>query len=231
MEDYAGKRAPKYLAYLRVSTREQGDSGLGLDAQRAQIQREAEARGWTLVREFVDVGVSGKSLLGRPALAAALELVTVGAADGLVSAKLDRLSRSVLDFASLASRAKVERWNLVALDLGIDMSTPAGRLMANVMASFAEHERDLIAQRTADALASLRQQGVRLGRPPALPRAVVARVVGSAEAGLGPTAIAHLLNEDKVPTAHGGRVWWPGTVRAVLRSQMAADVLVANHHE
>lgn len=68
-------------------------------------------------------------------------------------AKLDRLSRSVLDFAALMQRARRRGWNPVVLDLGVDTSMPAGALMANVMASFAEYERHLIGQRTSDALA------------------------------------------------------------------------------
>jgi Resolvase, N terminal domain len=80
-------------------------------------------------------------------------------------AKLDRLSRSLRDFAELMSRAQAQRWNLVALDLGIDLSTASGEFMANVMASAAPWERRIIGQRTKDALAVQRSQGVRLGRP------------------------------------------------------------------
>ncbi len=224
MTNQSSNHPPLYVSYLRVSTREQADSGLGLEAQRAQIHRELQLHGWHLQREFVDSGSSGKSLHGRPALSAALAEVSSGKVSGLVAAKLDRISRSVLDFASLTGQARSEGWNLVALDLGIDLSTPSGRLMANVMASFAEHERDLIAQRTADALASLRQQGVRLGRPPCLTPEIVTSIVLASRRGHGPTSIARKLNDAAVPTAHGGRIWWPGTVRAVLRSQLAAEV-------
>jgi len=70
----------------------------------------------------------------------------------LIVSKLDRLSRSLLDFAGLMTRARDGGWNLVALDLGIDLSTPAGEFMASVMASAAQWERRLIGQRTRDAL-------------------------------------------------------------------------------
>lgn len=72
---------------------------------------------------------------------------------------MDRLSRSLLDFAGRMERAQRERWNVVCLDLGIDLSTPQGQLMANVMASFAAYERELIRQRTRDALQALKNRG------------------------------------------------------------------------
>jgi DNA invertase Pin-like site-specific DNA recombinase len=227
MTNSATIQGPRYVSYLRVSTREQGDSGLGLDAQRASIRAEAKQRGWTIVEEFVDAGQSGKSLAGRTGLGHALALVGRDGVEGLVAAKLDRLSRSVLDFAGLMARAKREGWNLVALDLGIDLSTPSGRLMANVMASFAEHERDLIGQRTSDALQVLQLQGVQLGRPSVVPVPVIARIVDLHRAGWSSARIARALDEDGVPTAHGGRRWWPATVRAVLRSQAARSVVTS----
>lgn len=227
MANIALSKGPAYVSYLRVSTREQGDSGLGLDAQRASIEVEARQRGWVITDEFMDVGQSGKSLSGRVGLEHALAHVGRDGAEGLVAAKLDRLSRSVLDFAGLMAKAKREGWNLVALDLGIDLSTPSGRLMANVMASFAEHERDLIAQRTSDALQVLQQQGVRLGRPPVVPSDVLRRIVDLHRDGLSSVRIARILEDDEVPTAHGGRQWWPATVRAVLRSQAAHSSSIA----
>ena len=83
-------------------------------------------------------------------------------------AKLDRLSRSVIDAAQTIERARREGWNLVALDLGVDFSTAAGEAMAHMTAVFAQLERRLIGERTRAALAVRKAQGVRLGRPPAL---------------------------------------------------------------
>ncbi len=126
-----------------MSTEEQAVSGLGLADQRAVIDREAQGRGWTEVVHLSDEGHSAKNL-SRPAIAQALDLLRRGEASVLVVSKLDRLSRSILDFVTLLDRAKREGWSLVVLDLGIDMGTPSGQLMANVMASFAEYERQLI---------------------------------------------------------------------------------------
>ena len=102
---------------------------------------------------FEDAGVSGKSTAGRPGLGAAPDAVENGTADGLLVAKLDRLSRSLLDFAQLMARSQRKRWAPVALDLGVDTSTPSGEMMASVLAVFAQFERRLIGQRTKEALA------------------------------------------------------------------------------
>src|SRR5580658_1176786 len=94
----------KMVAYVRVSTDDQADSGAGLAAQRGAVAAEARRRGWTLVALHEDA-LSGKSL-DRPGLAAALAAVEAGEAAGIVVAKLDRLSRSLKDFAELMAQAQ-----------------------------------------------------------------------------------------------------------------------------
>lgn len=213
----------RFVGYVRVSTAEQADSGAGLAAQRATIEAEAARRGWTVAETYEDAAASGKSLSGRPALAEALAALDRGDAAGLVVAKLDRLSRSVGDAADLLDRAQRGGWALVACDLGVDTSTPAGEAMANVMATFAQLERRLIGQRTRDALAVRRAQGVRLGRPRTLPADVVARIVADRAAGLGWSAIGRALDAENVPTAQGGARWYPATVRAVYLSAVSEE--------
>jgi len=122
------------------------------------------------------------------------------------------------------ARAQVRGWNLVALDLGVDLSTPAGEFMAGVMASAAQWERRIIGQRTKDALAIKRSLGVRLGRPNVLLEDVVSGIVGAYQAGEGWSAIARSLNEDGVTTAHGGSRWYPSTVRAVVLAHTREQV-------
>ena len=208
----------KVVAYLRVSTEEQADSGAGLEAQRAALTAEAERRRWQLVETFEDAGVSGKALTGRPGLVAAVAAVESGRADALAVAKLDRLSRSLLDFAALMERSRKRGWALVALDLGVDTSTPSGEMLANVLAVFAQFERRLIGQRTREALAVKRAQGVRLGRPRTMPAKVRARIRREHEAGRSLSSIAARLNADAVPTAQGGARWHASTVKAALRA-------------
>lgn len=88
------------LGYARVSTAEQAGDGYGLDAQEAAIREECERRGWALLEVVREEGASAKSL-DRPALRHALERIAAGEASGLIAAKLDRLSRSVVDFGVL----------------------------------------------------------------------------------------------------------------------------------
>jgi DNA invertase Pin-like site-specific DNA recombinase len=108
----------------------------------------------------------------RPGVQEALRVLEAKQASALVVAKLDRLSRSMLDFTALMGTAQKQSWALVALDCAVDTSTPTGEAMANMLATFAQFERRLISQRTKEALAVKRAQGVRLGRPPVLPAAV-----------------------------------------------------------
>lgn len=219
------KRSGKVIGYLRVSTDEQAVSGLGLGDQRSVIAAEAARRDWTDVEFLSDEGYSAKNL-SRPAIATALDMLRTGQASVLVVSKLDRLSRSLLDFATLMDRARREGWELVVLDLAIDTTVPSGQLMANVMAAFAEYERQLIGARTSAALQQLKAQGKRLGRPRTLPAEVTARIVASRAERETLAAIADSLNADAVPTARGGARWYPSTVKAVL-SSAALDAAAA----
>jgi hypothetical protein len=105
---------------------------------------------------------------------------------------------------------------LVALDLGVDTGTAQGELMATILATFAQFERRLISQRTKDALAIRRSQGVRLGRERVIPTAVFERIRAERAAGATLQSIADGLNRDGVPTTRGGRSWYASTVRRVV---------------
>lgn len=207
------KNGGKVVGYIRVSTREQGDSGLGMAAQRAVIESDCARRGWILEHIYEDVA-SGKDT-NRPQLHHALGAVESGLAGGLVVAKLDRLSRSLVDFAGLLQRSTQQGWGLIVLDLGVDTSTPSGRLVANVMASVAQWEREQISGRTKDALAERRAQGGPLGRPSGISDDLARRILRERAAGASLGAIARALNADGVPTAQGGVRWYPSTVRNV----------------
>jgi DNA invertase Pin-like site-specific DNA recombinase len=211
------KRSTAVIGYLRVSTEEQSLSGLGLADQRNVIEQASRQHGWSDVRFVVDEGFSAKNL-SRPGIAAVLAHLAEGGAGILVVSKLDRLSRSLLDFASLMDTARRQGWELVVLDLALDTTTPSGQLMANVMASFAEYERQLIGQRTSAALQQKKAQGARLGRPRSLNPASALRIVADRAAGESLTGIANRLNAEGVPTARGGRCWFPSTVAGVLAS-------------
>ena len=206
------------VGYARVSTAEQADSGAGMDAQRHAIRAEAQRRGWSLEEIVEDAGYSAKDLR-RPGIGVVLERMASGEADVLVVSKLDRLSRSLIDFAQTMATAQREGWALVALDLGVDTATPGGEMMANVLASFAQYERRIIGQRTRDGLAAKKAAGVKLGRRSTLPLEVVERILEAHQAGDTLAAIARGLEADGVATGQGGLRWYPASVRAVLVAQ------------
>jgi DNA invertase Pin-like site-specific DNA recombinase len=208
----------RVLAYVRVSSEEQADSRAGLEAQRAAIQRECERRGWEIIEVIEDAGFSAKDLK-RPGVRAALGELARGRGDALVVAKLDRLSRSMLDFTAVMAKAQKEGWALVALDCAVDTTTPAGEAMAHVLATFAQFERRLIGQRTREALAVKKKQGVQLGRPTSISPQLARRIRSMRSRGLTLQAICDQLNSEGVPTARGGSAWRPTSLRAVLRTR------------
>lgn len=207
----------RVLAYVRVSSEEQADSRAGLEAQREAIQRECERRGWEIIEVIEDAGFSAKDLK-RPGVRAALEELERRRADALVVAKLDRLSRSMLDFTAVMAKAQKEGWALVALDCAVDTTTPAGEAMAHVLATFAQFERRLVGQRTREALAVKRKQGVRLGRPQSISPKLARRIRSLRGRGMTLQAICDKLNSEGVPTPRGGSTWRPTSLRSILRT-------------
>jgi DNA invertase Pin-like site-specific DNA recombinase len=167
-----------------------------------------------LVETIEDAGYSAKDLK-RPEVQEALRALEAGEAKALVVAKLDRLSRSMLDFAALMATAQKQHWALVALDCAVDTSTPAGEAMAHVLATFGQFERRLIGQRTREALAAKKASGVGLGRPPTVRQSVVRRIQRQRQRGDSLRKIADDLNESGVATAQGGVQWYAATVRHV----------------
>lgn len=199
------------VAYVRRSTDKQS---LSPQAQRDAIERACAERGWTLVTALEETESGRKT--DRPVLEAAVALCEAGGADALVVAKLDRLARSALDFLQLVARAQAGGWALVVLDPAIDLSTAAGRMCAGILATVAEFEGELIRQRTREGLAVKRSKGEAVNQGQTS-KDVVARIVRERAEGRSLPAIAKGLNADGVPTAQGGKAWYPSTVAAVLR--------------
>ena len=214
------------IIYTRVSTGQQADSGLGLTDQLERATAAVAERGWTVVHVATDAGHSGKRLSGRPALTEALAMLDRREADALVTLKLDRLSRSVQDFASLLGQAQRKGWQVVALDVGVDTSTPAGKMVANVMAAIRQWESEVIGERTAAAHRVRRDAGTRIGQVPILPDHIRKRIADEVRQGRPLRAIAQDLNAEGVPTAKGG-YWYASTVAHVTRSVAREAVLAA----
>lgn len=205
------------VTYRRASTREQSDSGLGLEAQTAALEAILTAKGWEHVADRHDVS-TGKKRNGRPGLDEILGMLERGEADVLVVAKLDRLARSVVDFGHIVRQSIEQGWALKVLDPDVDTSTASGRLCANVLVAVAEWEGDIIAERTVTALAQAKKRGTRLGRPVEMDPKVRRRIVRMRDRGMSLAAIADKLNDDRTPTARAGSRWHPTTIARVVQS-------------
>lgn len=204
--------------YIRVSTDEQGASGLGLEAQQAAIERwhqaqEPAARTLQIVTEI------GSGAGAQPELAGLLDRIEAG--DTLVVAKLDRLSRRALRNLEIADTLRQRDVALVILDLGLDTRTPVGKMMLGVMALLAELERDYISERTKAALAVKSARG-ELARPDRrTDRAIVDQIVSLRHGGATLRQIVDILNAEGARTAQGG-LWRPGTVSYLLKKEAQA---------
>jgi len=203
----------KVYAYCRVSTGGQGESGLGMEAQRTRIQEECDRRGWEPT--FVCEVESGKTM-NRPLLQQMLAGLTLG--DVVIAAKLDRLSRSVYDFSALMAESTRLGWEMVLLEPAVDTTTPHGKFTANIFAAVAELERELISQRTKEALAVLKSIGVILGAPVQIPDDVAKRIHQEREYGFTLREIVDSLNLDNIPTVNGGE-WGVSTIQRVLNRE------------
>ena len=211
----------QYVAYYRVSTKRQGQSGLGLEAQQKLVQPYAAQ----IVHSFTEVE-SGK-VDARPQLDAALALCAETGASILI-AKIDRLSRDAAFLLALR-KSGVE---IVAADM-----PNAGTLEFGIRAVFAQHEREEISKRTKDALAAAKARGVKLGSPnpragglacAAARREKTVAVANKAlpiitalrDAGASLRAIASKLNDAGIPTVLGGK-WHPASVDRMIGENYA----------
>jgi DNA invertase Pin-like site-specific DNA recombinase len=218
-----------FIAYYRVSTREQGRSGLGLDAQRAAVARFAETEGFEVIAGFTEVetGKGSDALDHRPQLAAALaEARRNGKACPIAVAKLDRLSRDVHFISGLMAH----KTPFLVADLGPDVEP----FLLHLYAALAEKERAVISQRTKAALAAAKARGQALGNPRLAEAragvnairtagadafaATVAPVIAEAQAAGAKSLrqIAAALNGRGVATARGGK-WEAATVANILK--------------
>ena len=153
----------RVIGYIRVSTSMQAESGLSIEAQRAKIEAYCVCHDLTLAEVIVDAGESAKNL-ERPGIQSLLAQVEAGAVDGVVIAKLDRLTRSMRDLHQLLEQV-FSKVQLHSVAESINTSSAAGRLVLNVLMSVAEWEREAIGERTSAALQAKKAKGESVGKP------------------------------------------------------------------
>lgn len=166
------KRKPKSnepsraIGYVRVSTEGQAAEGVSLEAQEAKIRAYCELNGMELLNIHVDAGLSGKRADNRPELQKALESVCKGRANALVVYKLDRLARNTIDALEIAQTIEKCNGSLHSISEKLDTGSAMGRFFFTILASLAEMERGIIAERTAAAHAHKRTKGEATGHAP-----------------------------------------------------------------
>lgn len=155
----------KAIGYVRVSTEHQVESGLSLAAQAEKVRAMATVQGVELVDVIVDAGESAASL-NRPGVQRMLAMIDAGDVQTVIIAKLDRLTRSVKDLATILERFHRKGVALVSVADALDTGSAAGRLVLNIMVSVSQWEREAIGERTKDALQHKKATGQRAGNIP-----------------------------------------------------------------
>ena len=220
----------KAIGYVRVSTLYQADHGVSIQAQEAKIKAWCIANNYPLVDVFRDEGISGKAV-NRPGFQNAMDAVGKGAA--LVSYSMSRLSRSTKDMLSIAEKLEARGADLVSLSERIDTSTASGKMVFRMMAVLSEFERDLVVERTTEALAHKKINNKKYAPVPYgykevngslvevnREARVVREILKRREQGHTLRAIANDLNRRRVKAKKGGK-WYASTIRYLIQRQAA----------
>lgn len=222
-----------YIRVSRVAGRE-GDSFISPDVQREQIEAYAKAHGYEIAAWHTDLDQSGGKL-DRPGLTEALARCRSGQTGGIVAAKLDRLSRSLIGLAHLIEQAREEGWTLVAVDFGLDVKKSSGKLVADVLGAVAEWELGQRREGWNEAQARAVARGVHVasrtptgyrkrddGRlePDAKSAPVIRELFRRRGAGEGWTTLANVLDESGVQGPYGNGGWTNGAIQKIIRNRV-----------
>lgn len=217
------------IGYVRVSTEDQAQAGVSLDAQEQRIRAFCQAKDWSLVALIRDEGASAKNL-HRPGMQEILASCRKKAFDVVVVLKLDRLTRSVRDLGFLVEDVFAKHGvAFCSLQDSFDTSTANGRMVMNLLATVAQWERDIISERTKGAMAFMKASLRRVGAVPfgfdlsgkyLTPNEEETQTLKMMSAwreeGLSYQAIADKLNVKGLTAKNGGK-WYSKTVRGALR--------------
>jgi DNA invertase Pin-like site-specific DNA recombinase len=151
----------RVVCYARVST---SDKGQKPELQLNEIRKYCELRGWSILHEIIDEGFSGGTDV-RPGLKMLMAMVRAREVDTVIVLKLDRLFRSLKHLVTTLDEFQEKKIVFVAVRDNVDYSTPAGKLMTQILASMAEFEKSLLKERTLLGLEHARSKGIKLGRP------------------------------------------------------------------
>ncbi|ACV58310.1 recombinase family protein [Alicyclobacillus acidocaldarius] len=233
----------RHLAlYVRVSTEEQAASGHSLREQEEQLVEYARSHGFPRYELYCDDGYSGKSL-NRPAMERLRADIRAGCVLGVVTTRIDRLTRSVADFARLVDEMNLHGVFYRSTRQNFEISTAMGRLVAQMLSVIAEFEREMIAERVHENLLAMAQRGELATKPPFGYRLVNGRLTPDPRearwvregarlllTGASPRDVAMEFNALGVRTKTG-RLWTDRTVRTLFSNPALAGVSVWNRRK
>lgn len=216
------------IGYIRVSTQSQANEGVSLEAQEAKIVQWCKANDYELVKVYVDAGISGKRMDTRKELLLALASLKKGMA--LVSYSLSRLARSTKDALEIGESVAKKKADMVSLTEQIDTTTAAGKMIFQLLSVLAEFERNLVAERTTNALQHKKRTGQKYtnitpygfqaidGKLVQVEQeaAVVAEIQAARAGGHTLQSIAGNLNGRGI-TTKTGKTWQPATIHLLLK--------------
>ncbi len=233
-----GRRTEKTrisVGYCRVSTQEQAEQGVSLDAQRSRLQAVAQSHDLQLAETFSDDGFSGATL-DRPAMKRLLALIERREVASVFVVKLDRLTRSLKDMLELVALCDRTGTRLVSASESLDTGSAIGRMVLQVVSAFAEFERGMVSERTSAALDYKRRQRQVYGAVPfgyvrvgdglvVVPseQEALAEMRRMHAEGATYRAIGEMLSARGIPSR--GKQWYPASVRAVLQSRMSQEAV------
>lgn len=222
---------PRLIPVVRVSTRDQADNGVSLDAQADRLHKWAELNGYEWTEPVELPGIGGTSNKARLIVVDAMKRLRPHSGDALAAYSLSRLSRSTRNLMDIADQLHKMGCNLVSLTESLDTGTATGKLVFRILSVLAEFERDIISERTTAALAHKRQNGEKTGgRVPYGYDDVEGRLVGNPQEqdvilsiktladGCSLREICGWLEDHKVKPKIGNH-WSPNTIRGILRRE------------
>jgi DNA invertase Pin-like site-specific DNA recombinase len=227
------------VCYARVSTLEQAQHGVSLDAQVERLLSYSDAMGLNVITVIKEEGVSaGKTLASRPGGIRLLNMLKVGHATHVVSLKLDRIFRNTEDALKQTTAWDAQGITLHLCDMGgtnLDTRTSMGKIMLTLLSAFAEFERTLIAERTSAALSHKKRNGQLYNHPPfgfrregkqlvphEAEQKVLKHIFQCRKDGLSLYDIANRLNDLGVPSKKGGK-WHAATIAHIVNNDLYRD--------
>lgn len=221
--------------YMRVSTEDQAKDGFSIHAQKNKLTKYAEVNDWDIYDYYVDDGISGKNLTGRPEVTRMIDDVKNGKVTNVLVYKLDRLTRSVRDLIDLIEIFESHNCCFNSVTEKIDTSNAVGRMFVKIIGIFAEFERENLAERVAFGYEQKTKEGnytnpngvygydYVIGEGKLLvneeEKALVNRIFDEYIDGKSYFKIACTLNVEGVPTKRGGN-WAPGTILSIIHNPL-----------